>query len=393
MLSTTPSPAVRPGRGARRRLACLGIVATLIGTAGMAAAGPASADVAQQIRDTQTRLDSLNIQAEAAAERYNAGRIALAAAQQRASIARQRLAREDTAVAALRQQAGAFAAQAYMSGPAGQGIAILSGSRPDQVLGQLGTLDRISRTQAEVMAGLATARHRQAAAAADAQAAVQQTNATVTSLQSDKQSVETAASQAQGLLADLQAKQARLIQAAKDAVALKAAQAQSAALAEQARQAAVALAAFRAQPVAVEKAVVKAVVKAVPSVPSRPSYSGSAAQTAVKVATDQLGKSYVYGASGPDHFDCSGLTMYAYAAAGISLSHFTGAQWNEGRHVSQSELMPGDLVFFGKSLGHMGMYIGNGQFIHAPHTGDVVKINSLSGYYQSEYAGAVRVVG
>ncbi len=401
MLSINPSPAVRPGRGARRRLACLGIVATLIGTAGMAAAGPASADVAQQIRDTQTRLDSLNIQAEAAAERYNAGRIALAAALQRASIARQRLAREETAVAALRQQAGAFAAQAYMSGPAGQGIAILSGSRPDQVLGQLGTLDRISRTQAEVMAGLATARQRQAAAAADAQAAVQQTNATVTSLQSDKQSVETAATQAQGLLADLQAKQARLIQAAKDAVARKAAQAQAAALAEQARQAAVALTAFRAQPVAVEKAVVKAVVKtavktavkAVPSVPSGPSYSGSAAQTAVKVATDQLGKSYVYGASGPDHFDCSGLTMYAYAAAGISLSHFTGAQWNEGRHVSQSELMPGDLVFFGKSLGHMGMYIGNGQFIHAPHTGDVVKINSLSGYYQSEYAGAVRVAG
>jgi len=381
VLSTTPSPAVRLGRGARRRLACLGIVATLIGTAGMAAAGPASADVAQEIRDTQTRLDSLNIQAEAAAERYNAGRIALAAAQQRASTARQRLAREDTAVAALRQQAGAFAAQAYMSGPAGQ------------VLGQLGTLDRISRTQAEVMAGLATARHRQAAAADDAQAAVQQTDATVKSLQSDKQSVETAASQAQGLLADLQAKQARLIQAAKDAVARKAAQAQAAALAEQARQAAVALAAFRAQPVAVEKAVVKAVVKAVPSVPSRPSYSGSAAQTAVKVAKDQLGKSYLYGASGPDHFDCSGLTMYAYAAAGISLSHFTGAQWNEGRHVSQSELMPGDLIFFEKSLGHMGMYIGNGQFIHAPHTGDVVKINSLSGYYQSEYAGAVRVAG
>ena len=107
----------------------------------------------------------------------------------------------------------------------------------------------------------------------------------------------------------------------------------------------------------------------------------------------ELGKSYVWGAAGPDHFDCSGLTMFAYAAAGISLSHFTGAQWNEGRHVSQGELVPGDLVFFGTSLGHMGMYIGNGQFIHAPHTGDVVKISALSGYYQSEYAGAVRVAG
>ena len=107
----------------------------------------------------------------------------------------------------------------------------------------------------------------------------------------------------------------------------------------------------------------------------------------------ELGKSYVWGAAGPDHFDCSGLTMYAYAAAGVSLSHFTGAQWNEGRHVPESDLQPGDLVFFEKTLGHMGMYIGNGQFIHAPHTGDVVKISALSGYYQDEYAGAVRVAG
>jgi cell wall-associated NlpC family hydrolase len=93
----------------------------------------------------------------------------------------------------------------------------------------------------------------------------------------------------------------------------------------------------------------------------------------------QLGKSYVYGAAGPDHFDCSGLTMYAYAAAGISLPHHAASQFNEGHHVSQGELQPGDLVFFESNLGHMGMYIGNNQFIHSPHTGDVVKISDLSG--------------
>jgi len=122
-------------------------------------------------------------------------------------------------------------------------------------------------------------------------------------------------------------------------------------------------------------------------------YSGSAAQVAVQVAMSELGKSYVWGASGPDTFDCSGLTMYAYAAAGISLPHFAAAQFNEGRHVSQGELQPGDLVFFESDLGHMGMYVGNGQFIHAPHTGDVVKISPLSGYYQQQYAGAVRIAG
>jgi cell wall-associated NlpC family hydrolase len=85
--------------------------------------------------------------------------------------------------------------------------------------------------------------------------------------------------------------------------------------------------------------------------------------------------------------------MYAYAQAGISLPHFTGDQWNQGRHVSQSELQPGDLVFFEQSLGHVGIYLGGGRFIHAPHTGDVVKISSLTGWYASQYAGAVRLAG
>lgn len=387
MPSTTLPTAGPSSRSGRRRLAGVGVAASLIAAAGLAVAAPASADVAQQIRDTQVQIDRLNNQAETAAERYNAGRIALAGAQQRAANAQGKLAREDAAVAGLSKQAGAFAAQAYKAGPAGQGVAIISGSSPEQVLGQLGVLDRISRTQSDVMAALATARHRQAGAATDAQAAVQQTQATVTSLEQDKQAVENDATQAQELLTELQAKQARIIQTAKDAAARRAAQARAVALAAQARQAAAALASFRAQPVAVEQPVARTVHAVTPT------NGGSAAQIAIKVAMSELGKSYVYGAAGPDHFDCSGLTMYAYAAAGISLSHFTGAQWNEGTHVSQAELRPGDLIFFEKSLGHMGMYLGNGQFIAAPHTGDVVKISSLSGYYQSEYAGAVRVAG
>jgi cell wall-associated NlpC family hydrolase len=127
---------------------------------------------------------------------------------------------------------------------------------------------------------------------------------------------------------------------------------------------------------------------------SRPThYSGNAAQVAVQAAMAQQGDPYVWGAGGPDSFDCSGLTMYAYGQAGISLPHYTGAQWNAGRHVSQSELRPGDLIFFHSDLHHMGMYIGNGQLIHAPHSGDVVRVVSLSGWFQDNYAGAVRVAG
>jgi cell wall-associated NlpC family hydrolase len=82
--------------------------------------------------------------------------------------------------------------------------------------------------------------------------------------------------------------------------------------------------------------------------------------------------------------------MWAYAKAGVRLSHYTGAQVNEGRRVSQSQLMPGDLVFFYADYHHVGIYIGNGQFVHAPQTGDVVKISPLS---SRVVTAAVRVVG
>ncbi len=122
--------------------------------------------------------------------------------------------------------------------------------------------------------------------------------------------------------------------------------------------------------------------------PPPPSSSGASA--AVAAALSQLGVPYQWGASSPGvAFDCSGLTSWAWGQAGVSLDHFTGAQWNEGTHVSRGDLQPGDLVFF-SGLSHVGMYIGGGQFVHAPHTGDVVKISSLSGYYDSSYAGAVR---
>jgi peptidoglycan DL-endopeptidase CwlO len=110
----------------------------------------------------------------------------------------------------------------------------------------------------------------------------------------------------------------------------------------------------------------------------------------VGIAMRYLGVPYVWGGSSPRGFDCSGLVVYAFAQIGISLPHSTYALWNVGTAVSRDQLQPGDLVFF-SGLGHMGIYIGGGQFIHAPHTGDVVKISSMSGYYASAYVGARRV--
>ena len=112
----------------------------------------------------------------------------------------------------------------------------------------------------------------------------------------------------------------------------------------------------------------------------------------VSIAMRYLGTPYVWGGSSPGGFDCSGLVAYVYSQVGVSLPHYTGAQWNVGVPVSRSDLQPGDLVFF-DGLGHVGIYIGAGEFIHAPHTGDVVKISSMSGWYAATYVGARRITG
>jgi cell wall-associated NlpC family hydrolase len=113
---------------------------------------------------------------------------------------------------------------------------------------------------------------------------------------------------------------------------------------------------------------------------------------AVGSALSQLGTPYVAGGAAPGGFDCSGLVSWAYAQAGRpGLPHFTGALWTSGTHIaSQGDLAPGDLVFF-DGLGHVGMYIGGGQFVESPHTGDVVKVSQLAS--RSDYLGAVRISG
>jgi cell wall-associated NlpC family hydrolase len=111
----------------------------------------------------------------------------------------------------------------------------------------------------------------------------------------------------------------------------------------------------------------------------------------VGIAMNYLGTPYVWGGESPGGFDCSGFTYYVFSRVGVSLPRTVSAQYAVGVGVSRSELQPGDLVFF-NGLGHVGIYIGGNQFVHSPHTGDVVKVSAMTGYYDSNYVGARRIL-
>lgn len=122
--------------------------------------------------------------------------------------------------------------------------------------------------------------------------------------------------------------------------------------------------------------------------PPAPPKSGPHSEV-VGIAMQHLGKPYQWGAAGPDSFDCSGLVMYCYAQIGISLPHSAAAQYNRGTKIGREYLAPGDLVFFGKTgISHVGIFAGGGRYIHAPRTGDVIKVSSISS--RNDYFGACR---
>jgi cell wall-associated NlpC family hydrolase len=128
---------------------------------------------------------------------------------------------------------------------------------------------------------------------------------------------------------------------------------------------------------------------AAPAPATTPTALGAGHPAAAQIALRYLGVKYVWGGASPDGFDCSGLVMYVYAQLGVQLPHFAAAQYALGQAVPRDQLQPGDLVFF-DGLDHVGIYIGGGQMVHAPQTGDVVKITPLADF-GNRYVGARRI--
>jgi cell wall-associated NlpC family hydrolase len=371
---------LRLQRPARLHLsaAAIATLALLSSTVMTVVAGPAAAtSVKDRIASAQQRLDALDARAEAATERYNAARIRLATAQQHAASAKRALAQSQSSLADLQSSVSAFASAAYQGQTLDPTIG-MTASSPEAYLDQISTMQGVAISQQGAIADLAAAQHAEAQAQANATAALAAQRAQTQQMQSERDQILSTARQEQQLLGQLKQREQQIIAAAKARAARLAAEQAAAALAARQAAAAAAAAALAAQPAV--PAVTHTVV---------PSGSGGAA-TAVRWAYAELGKPYVWGAAGPDSFDCSGLTQYVWGKAGVYLDHYTGSQWNEGLHVSRDQLEPGDLVFFYSDLHHVGIYVGNNQFIEAPHTGANVMVASLTGYYSDNYAGAVR---
>jgi peptidoglycan DL-endopeptidase CwlO len=339
VLSGPRNAHIRPGRAWKRAATVAGAaaLASVILPAGIGGAAPAQPmpglhTLIAEAKTLANEVSSLN-------EQYDGLRIQLTQARTEAQVA-QRTYTEDLArLGSGKLAVGQLAAQSYMTGGMNTPLALLTSSDPQTLVSRAAFMQELQQENGEKVSQIA-----QGVAAAQR---AQETSQQQTKLAS-KLAAQMAAKRRQA-----QAK----ISVLNSAVFKKA------------------MDVFNA-------------TGNYPNIPL-PTANTIGAQ-ALRWALSRRGSPYVWGGAGPHDFDCSGLVMWAYAQVGISLPHFTGAQWNMGIHVSRSQLQPGDLVFFYADIGHVGMYIGNGLMVDAPDFGEDVQVQPVM---WNVYVGAVRIVG
>jgi cell wall-associated NlpC family hydrolase len=339
----------------RRTLVALCTAAvTCVG--GLALAPIGHADPSLTLDQVKTRVDDLHHQAEQATERYNAATDKLAEIQLRLQSAQANVERQQLRVGELTADMGGFAAATYRAGGLDPTLNALLADDPAEFLAQASVIDAYARQQADQLAVVAAERQRLEQDRLLADEELNRLKAVEAELAAEKATVEKHLAEAQELLDGLEAEEQAQLDAERTA---------------------------REREAAAEQASRGGGEEEAPAdVPA----SGRA-QIAVDFALAQLGEPYSYGSEGPDSWDCSGLTMKAWAAAGVSLPRSSGAQIGVGTRVSLSQLQPGDLVFFYSPISHVGIYLGGGELVHATHPGDVVSIDPIS---TMPFAGATR---
>ncbi|MFB9234735.1 NlpC/P60 family protein [Plantactinospora siamensis] len=308
----------QPRRGPRRAAHRI-LTVLLVACAGLLPA--LAAHAGPSVDDIEKQIDKQWEQLEPTIEAYNKVHSQLGAKRKQITDLQKKIEPLSLQSAIALNKVGDLAIRYYKTGPGSDLNAMLVSGNPNTLTEQLTLLDQLATQQKQEIAGVLATRDRYNA---------------------EKQKLEQLVGQLAQQEAELAAKKKQINAEIKRLTA------------------------------SLPKTVVK-----VSGCPTIKGVVSSAASTAIRTACQQVGDPYVWGAVGPNSFDCSGLTQYAYKAAGISLTHYTGAQWQSGRAVSRADARPGDLVFFYSDVHHVGLYLGDGLMVHAPRTGKPVQVSRI----------------
>ncbi|MFF7354860.1 MULTISPECIES: C40 family peptidase [Streptomyces] len=327
----------RPKQQSRARVT---VLTTAAAAAVVLSANAANAAPKLSKDQVKAKVDKLYEEAEQATEKYNGAKEKQQKLQKEISTIQDNVARGQQDLNKLRDGLGSLATSQYRSGGIDPSVQLFLSSNPDDFLDKASTLDQLSAQQVDSLKKIQDKQRELAQERAEATEKLKDLSSTRTQLEKKKKEVQGKLAEAQQLLNTLTAKE-------------------KAALAAQQQR-------------ADRSSSARVNLGDTPPASDRAGAAFSAAQS-------QIGKPYVYGATGPSSFDCSGLTSWAYAQAGVSIPRTSEQQANIGTRISSAnDLQVGDLVFFYGDLHHVGLYAGNGQVLHAPHTGAVVRYEAMA---------------
>jgi cell wall-associated NlpC family hydrolase len=322
--------------------AAVGVTAAALASVTLMSESAHAAPAKPSISEVKKQIDTLNQQAEVATQQYDQAKEKTATARTKANQLLAQVAQKTQKMNETRRVLGQFATAQYRDGGIDQTTQLFLSSNPEQFLEQSHMLDRLSSTQEQALETFKVQQEQANIQRQQATASLDELSRAQSKLATQKKNVQTKLAAAQKLLNSLTAEQRAKI-AAMHPASTSSSSSSSAGVSY--------------------------------------TYNGPAsgrAAAAIQFALAQRGKPYVSGGTGPNAYDCSGLTQAAYKAAGVGIGRTTWDQVKDGVAVSQSDLRPGDLVFFYSGISHVGIYLGNGEIVHAPHTGATVEIAPMS---------------
>ena len=352
---------------------------------GLLISGLPSAPVAAATqKEVQAQIDKLGAEISDLDEQYNQASIHLQKVQSQIQDSENQSERAQTDFLALQKVASAQAAAIYRAGAPSLLVAFLSSKSLDDFNKKMELISQVSDWQSGIMTSLQIADQRAKVAQSDLSRELSQARSINDSLAKQRRDLNERLASEQKLLGQIT--EANRIAAAK-AAADRAAAVRTVMLAKATTK--------PAKPSGPSDTPGPSAPSesSSPSSPSRPSDalpsipSSDQAAVAVRAAMAQIGKPYVWAGSGPASYDCSGLTMSSWRQAGVVMAHSAADQYASFKHVSVDQLQPGDLVFFGHPIHHVGMYVGNGMMVHAPETGELVQVSPMS---RGDLVGASR---